>query len=136
MNAKVISFITIFDAIQFHDDLIQEFGGRSGVHDKGLLDSAIAQPLRVLDYGSEVERKITFLAATYFYHIIKNHPFVDGNKRTALAVAMNFLEKNGYHFNHEGAKLFELLYRIAIETAASQHSKEDIADIFKNILKQ
>ena len=75
-----------------HDEQIAEHGGASGLRDTGLLDSALARPLNLSAYG---EPDIAALAAAYAFGIVKNHPFVDGNKRTAFVVLRTFLLLNG-----------------------------------------
>ncbi len=76
-----------------HERLIAEHGGRSGVRDDGLLESAIARPQHLLAYG---EPDLFDLAASYAHGLARNHPFVDGNKRIALMAAYVFLRRNGY----------------------------------------
>jgi death on curing protein len=78
-------------AIQYK--LIQDFGGIPGIRDENLLDSALARPKNLLAYG---EPTLFALAAAYAYGIARNHPFLDGNKRAALAAADVFLQLNGY----------------------------------------
>lgn len=78
-----------------HDQLLAEFGGDSGVRDAGLLDSALARPEHKFAYE---EAPLFDLAAAYAFGIVKNHPFVDGNKRTGFMAAILFLERNGGRF--------------------------------------
>jgi death-on-curing protein len=78
-----------------HDRLLVEFGGAPGVRDEGLIHSALARPPNLLAYGKPSRFD---LAASYAFGIMKNHPFVDGNKRTGFAIAILFLELNGYRF--------------------------------------
>ena len=76
-----------------HDEQIAEHGGASGVRDTGLLDSALARPLNRWAYE---QADIFALAASYAFGIVKNHPFIDGNKRTAFLAAYVFLRLNGW----------------------------------------
>lgn len=85
-------WITEEDCLSFHDKLLARFGGSSGVRDHGLLASALARPLHLFSYE---QPSIFDLAATYAHGIVKNHPFIDGNKRTGLLAAAVFLEANG-----------------------------------------
>ena len=78
-----------------HEQLLAVFGGAVGVRDAGLLQSALARPENLLAYGTPTAFE---LAASYAFGLVKNHPFVDGNKRTGIAVAVLFLELNGYRF--------------------------------------
>lgn len=78
-----------------HERLLADFGGAPDVRDSGLLDSALARPENLLAYG----RPTNFaLAAAYAFGVVKNHPFVDGNKRTGFTIAIVFLELNGESF--------------------------------------
>jgi death on curing protein len=76
-----------------HDEQIAEHGGASGLRDTGLLESALARPLNLWAYA---EPNVFELAAAYAFGIAKNHPFVDGNKRTAFLAAYLFLRLNGW----------------------------------------
>lgn len=79
-----------------HEQLLSLFGGAAGVRDEGLLASALARPQNLAAYGKPA---VFDMAASYAFGVVKNHPFVDGNKRTGLAVAILFLELNGHSFN-------------------------------------
>jgi death-on-curing protein len=89
-------WVTIEDCLSFHDKLLARFGGASGVRDRGLLESALARPHHRWAYE---QASIFDLAATYAHGIVKNHPFIDGNKRTGFLAAALFLEANGVRFN-------------------------------------
>lgn len=77
--------------LDFHAEQLALFGGADGVRDMGLLESALARPINKFSYG---ETKFAVLAAAYGFGIAKNHPFVDGNKRTSLASIIVFLGLN------------------------------------------
>lgn len=79
----------VFD---FHAEQLALFGGADGIRDRGLLESALARPINKFAYG---ETELAALAAAYGFGIARNHPFVDGNKRTALASMIVFLGLNG-----------------------------------------
>jgi len=79
-----------------HEQMLHEFGGDSGVRDPGLLESALARPGNKFAYETPT---LFELAAAYAYGIVKNHPFVDGNKRTGFMAAVMFLERNGCRFS-------------------------------------
>ena len=81
--------------LAIHDEQLAEHGGAVGVRDEGLLDSALARPLNRAGYG---EPDIAELAALYAIAIAHNHPFVDGNKRSAFAALFTFLDLNGALF--------------------------------------
>jgi death on curing protein len=76
-----------------HEEQLAEHGGSPGVRDIGLLESALARPLNPAAYG---ERDVAELAASYGFGIARNHPFVDGNKRTVFVSVELFLRLNGY----------------------------------------
>lgn len=78
--------------LAIHGMLLAEHGGDTGVRDEGLLDSALAAPRNRFGYG---ERDVFALAAAYAFALVRNHPFVDGNKRVAFTAAGVFLELNG-----------------------------------------
>jgi len=75
-----------------HADLIRDFGGRPGLRDEGLLESALNRARQLNAYG---ERSIAALASAYAFGVIRNHPFIDGNKRVSLVLAKLFLALNG-----------------------------------------
>jgi death-on-curing protein len=81
--------------LAIHDEQLAEHGGSTGLRDPGLLDSALARPLNRASYG---EPDIAELAAVYALGIAKNHPFIDGNKRTAFVALEVFLRLNGCRF--------------------------------------
>jgi death-on-curing protein len=78
-----------------HERLLSEFGGAAGVRDDGMLESALSRPANQFAYGSP---SMPELAAAYAFGLVRNHPFVDGNKRIGFATAVLFLELNGYRF--------------------------------------
>lgn len=80
-------------AIAAHDEQLSEHGGAAGLRDPSMLESAMARPMNLVAYG---EPDVADLAASYAFGIARNHPFVDGNKRTALVVSETFLALNGY----------------------------------------
>lgn len=85
------------DALALHDRLLALNGGAVGVRDEGLLKSALARPPQHRAYGGSPG--IIELAAIYTAGILRNHPFVDGNKRTGFVIGILFLELNGYRFD-------------------------------------
>ena len=87
-------FLALSEVLDFHDDLIASLGGSPGVRDLGLAESALAMPQTGMD-GQFFHAFPSEMAAAYADHVAQNHPFVDGNKRTALAAALTFLEVNG-----------------------------------------
>lgn len=81
--------------LALHEQLLAEFGGLDGVRDAGMFDSALVRPRQQFAYD---KRDLAALAAAYAFGLVKNHPFIDGNKRIGFAVATLFLELNGLEF--------------------------------------
>ncbi len=81
--------------VMLHEQSLAQFGGAPGIRDEGMLDSALGRPQHRLDYGKPT---LVELAASYAFGLVKNHPFIDGNKRTGFIVAVTFLELNGLRF--------------------------------------
>ena len=88
-------WLKVSDILPIHEQLLNEFGGRVGVRDSGLLESALGSPKNHFAYG---ERDLFGLAAAHAYALTRNHPFVDGNKRVAFMAAYVFLGVNGHDF--------------------------------------
>lgn len=89
-------WIPIEVVLAIHEDQLARYGGAPGVRDQGLLESALARPLNLAAYG---EPDIAALAAAYACGIVRNHPFVDGNKRTGFALLEVFLIRNDWHLD-------------------------------------
>ena len=121
-----IYFLTFDEIPRLHDYSIEEFGGVKGIRDSGLLESAAAQPQMIV-FGQHVHEDIYHMAAAYCFHIIKNHAFIDGNKRIGLLVALTFLEKNNVTIEAD----FDSLYDLAMSVACSELNKEQVAEFFK-----
>lgn len=101
MKSKII-FLTIHQVLFIHARATKRFGGSHGVRDIGLIESAVARPQATFD-GKYLYNSLFDKAAALFQSLLKNHPFVDGNKRTALTSAGLFLWKNEYRLinNHK-----------------------------------
>jgi death-on-curing protein len=83
------------ECLAMHEKLIERFGGLGGIRDEGLLESALDKPKNHFAYGTPT---IFELAASYASGIVKNHPFLDGNKRAGFVAAALFIESNGFRF--------------------------------------
>jgi death on curing protein len=105
-------FLTVEHALALHQRQLERFGGGSGVRDLGLLESAVAQPQASFD-GTLMHDGLLEMAAAYLFHVVSNHPFVDGNKRTGLLAALTFLQLNGIRIHHESEALYELTMGLA-----------------------
>lgn len=95
-----------------HADLLQRYGGRPGVRDRGLLASALAQPQMTMG-GKALHRTLFDKAAAYGFHLCSNHPFVDGNKRIALVVMDIFLQKNGWEITASEEEAYTIMMSLA-----------------------
>lgn len=104
--------------LAIHEDQIAEHGGGSGVRDQGLLASALDRPRNIAAY--EPDADISRLAAAYGFGIAKNHPFVDGNKRTALVVMEAFLDLNGFDLTADDAACVVVLQAVADGTMTEE----------------
>lgn len=93
-----------------HERQIEEHGGAHGVRDEGLLESALARPQNLFAYG---ESDAAALAAAYAFGIARNHPFIDGNKRTAFVACELFLAANGYELTARDAECLALMLSLA-----------------------
>jgi death-on-curing protein len=107
--------------IALHEQLLAAFGGSAGMRDAGLLQSALARPENLLVHGSPT---VFDLAASYAFGLVKNHPFIDGNKRTGFAAAVLFLELNGRRF--DAAEADATIRTLAL--AVGESSEREFAD--------
>ena len=124
------TFLTLDQVIRLHAQLIDRYGGESGIRDAGLLQSAIAMPQA--SFGNTYLHKDLFeMAAAYLFHLTQNHPFLDGNKRTGAAAAVVFLALNDTELEADQEGLVE----ITLAVATGQAEKPEIADFFRNITK-
>jgi death-on-curing protein len=105
-------FLTLDEVLGIHADQIRRYGGRPGLRDLGLLQSALGMPETSFE-GAFLHGTVFEKAAAYLFHIARNHPFVDGNKRTALMCALVFLGLNGRRLEAEPEALYELVDGVA-----------------------
>jgi death on curing protein len=108
-----IIFLGINEILEIHRDQTRRYGGLQGVRDLRLLVSAIAMP-RATFGGTYLHRDLFEMAAAYLFHIVKNHPFYDGNKRTGAVAAMVFMSLNGHDLKAD-QDAFERLVRSVAE---------------------
>lgn len=102
------------DALALHDRLLALYGGAAGVRDDGLLKSALARPQQHFAYAEQAD--IIDMATAYTAGIVRNHPFVDGNKRTGFIVGILFLELNGYRFTASEVNATQAVLALAAGT--------------------
>ncbi len=89
-------WLTRDECLALHDMMLSFYGGIAGVRDEHLLESALARPRQLFHYGKPLMAE---MAAAYAAGIVKNHPFLDGNKRTGFMLGAGFLERNGHEFH-------------------------------------
>lgn len=105
-------FLTKRLVLAIHRDQIESFGGTLGVRSEAALDAALAQPQAT--FGRKLlHPSIEEQAAAYLFHLVQDHPFVDGNKRVGLAATDTFLRLNGYRLDLSDKRLYELIMRVA-----------------------
>ncbi len=119
-------FLTLDEVLALHADQISRYGGTGGLRDVGLLSSALGAPEATFD-GEYLHPTLFELAAAYLFHLAKNHPFLDGNKRAALAAALAFLWLNGYEIVADP----ELLGDLVLAVATGDSSKADAATFLR-----
>ena len=117
-----ITFLNLGEVLEIHRDQIARYGGLPGLRDLDLLKSAVAMPQATFD-GEFLHTDIFEMAAAYLFHIVGNHPFLDGNKRVGAVACLVFLELNGYEFTAPEKKLAEIVFALA----RGEVSKADIA---------
>lgn len=124
-----IRFVQIEEALRIHARQVRRFGGDAGVRDRGLLESALAMP-RASFGGQFVHEDLPAMAGAYLYHLCKNHPFMDGNKRVALAVTLYFLTRNGKPLDVEN----ETLQDHVLAVASGEMTKEEVTAYLREVL--
>lgn len=121
-----MKYLTMEAVIAHHDRLVLETGGATGLRDFGLLSSAIAAPSQSWD-GEDLYSDIFEKSCAYLFHLIKNHPFIDGNKRTAVICFIDFLWLNDCQIDFD----FDFLYTLALDIAENKLEKGEVIQIVK-----
>src|SRR3954464_1675701 len=107
-----ILFLTIDEVVDLHLDQIHRHGGEPSIRDQGLLESAVYTPAAMFG-GGYLHEFPHGMTAAYLFHLVSNHPFVDGNKRTGLAAALLFLEVNGHQLRAGKEEVYSLVLSVA-----------------------
>jgi death on curing protein len=121
-------FLTLSEVLTILRDQIARHGGDFGVRDIGLVSSAIAVPQATFE-GKHLHTDLFEMAAAYAFHLCQNHPFVDGNKRVALASALVFLYLNGISLSDPDDKLYPLMMSVA----SGRAQKPQIATVLREL---
>ena len=123
--------LTVEIVREIHVAVLAEFGGAGGVRDQGLLESAVAAPQATFG-GESPFSDLTEIAAAYLFYLCRNHPFVDGNKRTAMTAAITFLRLNGIEPAPDGPEWEELV----LDVAASRIDREETTARLRKLLRR
>jgi death-on-curing protein len=119
-----IEFLSLDEVLDIHRDQVTRYGGSHGVRDLGGLQSALAVPQAGIG-GEYFHSDPVEMAAAYLFHIVRNHPFVDGNKRVGAMASFTFLRLNGWHLRAPHGSFEELILAIAAGKAG-----KDAAGVF------
>ncbi len=117
-----VIFLSLAEVLEIHQDQIARYGGTPGTRDLNLLKSALAMPAAAFG-GRFLHTDIFEMAAAYLFHIVQNHPFLDGNKRVGAVAAIVFLSMNGCEFD----ALEGVLYECVIALARGEQTKAEAA---------
>ncbi len=121
-------FLTLGELVDIHRDQIERYGGRSGIRDYDII-SAVVGGARQTYGGRYLNSDVFEMAAEYVFYICQDHPFIDGNKRTALAAGLIFLELNGVTIRDEQG----ILYMTVMKLASGKIGKNEVADILRGL---
>ena len=122
-----VDFLSVDDVLRVHANQVELYGGDRAVRDMALLESAVAQPRA--GYGDELLHADIFaMAAAYLFHLVQNHPFVDGNKRVGAVAALVFLDINGIEIAAPRGRLYDL----TLSVATGQADKTEIAQFLRS----
>jgi death-on-curing protein len=119
-------FLSLAEVLEIHRDQIGRYGGHPGIRDLGLLQSALAMPAAGFG-GKYLHSDLIEMSAAYLFHIMQNHPFIDGNKRTGTVAAIVFLSLNGIELEADEAQLEKLVF----DVAQGKAGKNTIADFLR-----
>ena len=131
MSEIEYSFLSFDDVLDLHEMQLASYGGATGIRDVGLLESAVMMPKASFG-GQYLHEGVFEMAAAYAFHIAENQPFVDGNKRTALAAALVFLDWHGVEIDDPDEKL----YGAMIGLAQKRLEKSELALLFMGLSGQ
>jgi death-on-curing protein len=124
-------FLSLEEVLEIHADQVRRFGGDPGVRDLTLLESAVAQPQA--GFGNRYLHSDLFeMAAAYLFHMVRNHPFVDGNKRTGAAAALVFLKLNEIDVRLTNPALVKTV----VGVAQGKIGKAAVAELFRKKARQ
>jgi death on curing protein len=117
-----VTFLTLDEVLAFHADQIERYGGRAGIRDIALLQSALGVPRATFE-GRFLHGSLHEMAAAYLFHLVGDHPFIDGNKRTGLVALLAFLGLNSHWLDADPEELETLVRSVA----AGKTTKAEVA---------
>ena len=123
----MVEFLQVTDVLLLHSEQVDLYGGEHGVRDMALLESAVAQPQAA--FGGEcLHNDIFEMAAAYMFHLVQNHPFLDGNKRAGAVAALVFLDINNVEVEAPKGSIYDL----TLAVATGQAGKAEVAAFFRS----
>ena len=121
-----ITFLTVTEVVTIHEEQIRRFGGSMGIRDHGLLEAAVTMPQATFG-GQFLHEDLQSMAAAYLFHLVANHPFIDGNKRVGAASADVFLGMNGWQLTADEDTYADFV----LDIASSRREKKDALEFFR-----
>jgi death on curing protein len=121
-------FLRVEDVLKIQSLQLEKDGGLAGLRDPNLLESAVMQPMATFG-GEYLHTDLFLMAAAYLFHIVKNHPFLDANKRAGLVTALSFLRLNGVVV----ADPSSMLYDVTMAVAEGRLEKDGLAEVFRGL---
>jgi len=123
-------FLSLAEVLEIHRDQVERYGGHTGIRDLGLLQSALAMPAAGFG-GKYLHSDLIEMSAAYLFHIVQNHPFVNGNKRTGTVAAIVFLSLNAIELQADETQLEKLVF----DVAKGKAGKSTVADFLRKNLR-
>lgn len=123
-------YLDLEEVLRIHERMIVQYGGSFGILNQGALESTLAAPQQTM-FGEDLYPDVASKAAILFYLLVKNHAFMDGNKRTAFACLLRFLKVNGYALRATDDEL----YQLTMDVATSVLDKEQLTELLRNRLQ-
>jgi death on curing protein len=124
-------FLSLTEVLEIHNDQIARYGGSAGIRDLGLLKSAVAMP--AAEFGGQfLHADLAEMAAAYVFHLVQNHAFIDGNKRTGAVAVLVFLGLNNLEIEMDEDAFEQMIWSMA----KGSFNKVDIASFFREALNQ
>jgi death on curing protein len=121
-------FLRVEDVVRIQELQVAKDGGIAGIRDPNLLESAVMQPMASFG-GQFLHDDIFLMAAAYLFHLAKNHPFLDANKRTGFVSALTFMKLNGIELCDSGSRLYDATMAVA----EGRLGKDALAVIFREL---